>query len=109
MGQDIFDTADEDQVGEALDVGANVADGSRDADFRVAIQGRGGGHRRRRNKNQPKIQIIFLKKPRFLRDPRHRLRHDLRRMQADKSIDREHTLRVESRKSDDQRYGCEPG
>src|SRR5437868_9005018 len=45
-------SADEHQVGEALDVGANVADGSRDADFRVAIQGRGGGHRRRRNKNQ---------------------------------------------------------
>ena len=55
VGQKVFNTADEYQVGEALDVGPHIADGARDGDLGVAVQRGGGGHRRRRNKNQPKI------------------------------------------------------
>ena len=55
MGQKVFYTADEDQVGETLDVSAHITDRARDADLRVAVQCGGGSHRRRGNENQAKI------------------------------------------------------
>ena len=99
--QKVFYAADENQVGEALNVGAHIADRACDADLCVAVQRGGGGDRRRWNKNQPEVQVVFLKEPRLLSDPRHRLRHDLSRMKTGEPIGGGDPIKVKTTKEND--------
>ncbi len=88
LGQMIFDAGDKHQVAVAAHRGAHEADAAVDHQLRVAAE-----HRRRRqwrsaDVNQRKFQIVFAKDARLLGDPRHRLRHDPRRLHADQTLRR---------------------
>lgn len=86
VGKKIFYTADKYEVGKPLNDGAHVPDRAGHTDFGVAVQRCRSRHWRRRDEHQTEVEIVFFEQAGFVGDPRHRLRHHLRRMETDQAI-----------------------
>jgi hypothetical protein len=86
MSQDVFYRSDKNEVAATSQVGANHTLASGERYLTVATQ-HGGGHRGGRgDENHGKVEIVFFKKTGILGDPRHRLRKNSCRMDANEFI-----------------------
>ena len=86
LGKMILDPGDKHQIAAAVHVGAHDADAAVDQQLRVAAEHGRRGQRRSPDINQGKFQIIFAKDADLFRDPRHRLRHDARRLHTEQPV-----------------------